>query len=188
MSMDFIDALVADHATVRELSSLAGRQVGLELGRVVERIDPEGMGRVKATTAAKGGSTPSDWLYRLTLPGLSYPVPGIGQTVAIAYEGGDPHKGYYWPLQNLPNPAYTPDALRFKLGPTEVLIEQDGSVSITGFDSLSIAGASVSIDASVVAIDAGAIALKGLTSIDGKEALVTGSVDNGGFTNLVSGQ
>jgi hypothetical protein len=181
MSSDFIKTFVEDHAQIRQLAPMIGRSYGIELGRVTDRNDPDGLGRVKATTAAKGGATNTDWLYRLTLPGLSFPSPAIGQTVAIAYENGDPHKGYYWTMQNLPNPAYTPDALRFRLGSTEVLIEQDGAVSITGFNALTINGANVTIDA-------GAIALNGPTTISGKAAIVVGSKDTGGDTNNDSGQ
>lgn len=179
--MDFIASLINTEMTARSVSEHAGRAYGTELGIVKDREDPDSMGRVRCTTASKGGQTLTAWLWRRTPPGVSFPVPPLGATILIDYIDGDIHKGCYQPLTNLANPAAGPDDLRLFVGSTTVLIKADGTVSISGFDSLALEGASVTIEA-------GAIALNGPTTISGNEALVIGSKDNGGNINVDSGQ
>lgn len=192
--MDLIDALVEDHAAVRALRGMAGRTYGLELGRVTSREDPADMGRIKATTAAKGAATDTDWLYRFSLPGLSYPVPSLGQTVIIAYEGGNTHKGYYWPLQNRANPAWNKDGLKLEVGQSTLEVEGDRVELTTGGVNVKIASNAVEVSgATLVTVDGpvvieGPLNVRGLLTVNGTKVALEGAKDNAGHTIVDSGQ
>ena len=192
--MDLIDTLVEDHAAVRALRGMAGRTFGVELGIARDRNDPLELGRIKATTAAKGGATTTDWLYRLSLPGLSYPVPPLGGSVLIAYEGGNTHKGYYWPLQNRTNPAWKKDGLKLEVGQSTLEVEGDRVELTTGGVNVKIEGNAVDVSgATLVTVNGpvvikGPVNVKGRLTVNGTEVALEGAKDNAGHTIVDSGQ
>jgi Type VI secretion system/phage-baseplate injector OB domain len=128
-----------------EMSRLVGTMPGCQLAIVTDRIDPLSLGRVKATVASKCARTDTDWLYRIEpMPALSLPVPRVGDTVMVTYQDGDPHKGFYCGvIQNLLNPAGLVDDLTLQVGAVLIVIKPDGTLEISGIQSLKVSGVNV---------------------------------------------
>ena len=125
MTLDFFAHLTEAYRVSQSLQDLQGRAYGLVPGIVTDNQDPMGLHRVKVTTGTLGAKGSTDWLYRLIpMPLISLPAPQVGDTVLVAFEDGDTHKGYYLGLiQNLVNPAAAPDALVVRVGSVTLAIQ-----------------------------------------------------------------
>jgi len=142
--MSFLDALVQAESTGSALGGLVDKAIGVTLGVVTDREDPEALGRVKVATADKGCRVESSWLFRVSPADyLSLPVPQIGTTCAIWFVGGDRHQGLYMPLTNQLNPCKVMDNLTLSVGVITITITPDGNLDISGATGVSINGQQV---------------------------------------------
>lgn len=169
MIEDLLSNILEAHSVAAEAKSLIGRTYGVQLGVVSDRLDPLSLGRVKATTANKGARAETDWLIRLEpCPGLSLPVPNLGDTVIIAYQDGDPHKGNYLGVaQNLLNPAFDKDSLLLVVGKVSILVSPTAVQILTGHSSVVFTEAETLITQGMASLslkDTGAFALNQITN------------------------
>lgn len=130
--MELFDHLLSAYQTTQAATDLLQRVLAVEKGIVTDNKDPLAMGRVKATLSELGAKTETDWLYRLIpSPLISFPVPQVGDTIAVGYFDGDPHKGFYLGLlQNNLNPAASPDSFVFLDGISSLTVTPS-SITLT---------------------------------------------------------
>jgi hypothetical protein len=104
--MDFLDALAETKRLSAAAREFASRQLGVFLGIISNTTDPLQLGRVRATTADKGGLIESDYALKvLPCPGWNPPSFVPGQTALLANLNGDPHnRVYLGALLNATNP------------------------------------------------------------------------------------
>jgi hypothetical protein len=152
--MELMDDLLEAADVARGLRGHLGKTYGLTLGVVCDRND---QGQIKAITP----KAKTDWLIPIRpQDACSMPVPPLGATVAILYQDGDGHKGFWLGvLGNALNPhkgnlgdhyQVTPgvhrltvnDTLEIQVGPVTLRVS-GGNLDISGVTGVSIEGAQV---------------------------------------------
>ena len=66
------------------------RFYGVYRGKVTDNRDPNKHRRLKITVPQIMGAESSNWAWPIDQPGVSLPLPVVGQGVWVMFEGGDP--------------------------------------------------------------------------------------------------
>jgi hypothetical protein len=67
-----------------------GKFYGIYRGKVVNNKDPNGHRRLMITIPQIMGTDSTGWAWPIDGPGISLPIPGVGQGIWVMFEGGDP--------------------------------------------------------------------------------------------------
>ena len=166
----------------KQLAQHQGRTYGRQLGVVLDRDDPLGMGRVRATVASKGGRYQTDWLTREEpCSKLSLPVPKVGESVWASYTDGDPHKGAYsGVVQNNINPAADKDSLKLQVGKVILEIHPEGVLKVSGCDRVEVISDTTEFRGDVVIEGSLDISEASSVSINGSQVATIGARDDDG--------
>lgn len=138
MANPLFDSLIAAQKDPTE-----GKALGLSLGIVTSTEDALSLGRIKVTTGDKGGLSETNLLWNTAIaPGVTVPLPRIGDTIVMGFLDANPHTPVYLGtlhnLANPPVPGYTivlPDSAVFSVivGSTIFKVDATG-VTINGKD------------------------------------------------------
>jgi hypothetical protein len=136
--MDLFAALQRLEKLAPLLETLEGRIIGPQPAEVTNTDDPENRRRIKVRLA-KNPALETDWLDRqIASPHDDPPVPKVGQTVAVNFYDGDPHRGYY--AGTILNPRNNPQATDNPLIDSARVIEGDRAENVGGNDTQIISG------------------------------------------------
>lgn len=197
---DIFDILHQSQTANQRSLDQTGRVVYPVLCSVTDNADPEHKRRIRVSDPAKPGLN-SDWLRRsLDCPYLDPPLPPVGSTVLCFFVEGNELNGWYQSCVNATNPPLdkvneqlgyaievpgerrdrTREAHEVSVGKSLTLTTDSGaSITLTesGAIELRSAGGVVMVldaDIQITATD---------VQIQGKSAIVLGSVDSGGDIN-----
>jgi hypothetical protein len=136
--MDLFAALQRLEKLAPLLETLEGRIIGPQPAEVTNIDDPENRRRIKVRLA-KNPALETDWLDRqIASPYDDPPVPKVGQTVAVNFYDGDPHRGYY--AGTVLNPRNNPQETDNPLIDSARVIEGDRTENVGGNDTQIISG------------------------------------------------
>jgi hypothetical protein len=204
-SLDEIFGVLHQSQTANQRSiDQTGRVVYPVLCSVTDNADPEHKRRIRVSDPAKPGLN-SDWLRRsLDCPYLDPPLPPVGSTVLCFFVEGNELNGWYQSCVNATNPPL--DKVDEQLG---YAIEVPGERRDRTRETHDISvGKSLTLTtdsgASIVLTESGAIELRSAggvvmtldsdiqitatdVQIQGKSAIVIGSIDTRGDANITRG-
>ena len=136
--MDLFAAIQRLERLAPLLEALEGRIIGPQPAEVTNNDDPLGRRRIKVRLA-KNPALETDWLDRqISSPHDDPPVPKVGQTVAVNFYDGDPHRGYY--SGAILNPRNNPQDTSHPLIDSARIIEGDRAENVGGDDAQVISG------------------------------------------------
>jgi hypothetical protein len=171
---------------------------------VTTNKDPEGKRRIKVSDPAKPGLD-SDWLRRVqSHPFIDPPLPPIGSTVLCFFVDGSELNGWYQSCVNATNPPLdkTDEQLDYAIetpGERSDRTRKDHEISVgKTFVLKNDAGASITLTESgaieirsaggqVMTLDADIQIQANDVKIQGKSAIVIGSIDTRGDANITRG-